>query len=287
MIALLDSRTATFSNVRLLDAIQLPGKRCRLMIVIIRHPTIRPARLRSVHLLLATTLISAACATAKQAPRHAASTPAAVPEIRVVRETVTARDTTAERRIGQLEFQLLVKEAQLAELQSRLEDTRDEVVLTMAKLKTAASRAEAASGMAEAEVALQSLRASGQPQAPEVMQANKLMQQSSAEFNRQNYGGALYLAQQARTTSVTGGARLTDEGRSQLLAGETRFALPLRFRVGSRGNVRAGPGTNFPVTFTVEVGAELTGYSHSDEWIKITDPSGRNGWIFRNLVARS
>jgi len=204
-----------------------------------------------------------------------------------VRETVTVRDTALERRIGRLELQLLVKDAQLAELQSRLEDTRDEVVRTMAKLKTAASRAEAASGMAEAEVALQSLGANGQPQAPELMQANKLLQQSAAEFNKQNYGGALYLATQARTISVTGRARLTGASRSQLLAGETRFAMPLRFRVGSRGNVRAGPGTNFPVAFTVEVGAELTGYSHSDEWIRITDTSGRNGWIFRNLVAGS
>lgn len=204
-----------------------------------------------------------------------------------MRETVTVRDTTAERRVGRLEFQLLVKDAQLAELQSRLDDTRDEVVRTMGKLKTAASRAEAASGMAEAEVALQSLRSGGQPPAPELMQASKLMQQSSAEFNKQNYGGALYLATQAKTLSVAGRARLTVGNRDPLLAGENRFAVPLRFRVASRGNVRAGPGTSFPVAFTVEAGAELTGYSHSDEWIRVTDPSGRNGWIFRNLVARS
>lgn len=204
-----------------------------------------------------------------------------------MRETVTVRDTVVDRRVGRLEFELLVKDAQLAELESRLEDTRDEVVRTMAKLKTAASRAEAASGMAEAEVALQSLRASGQPQALELVRANKLMQQSSAEFNKQNYGGALYLATQARTMSLAGRARLTGESRSQLLAGETLFAVPLRFRVSTRGNVRAGPGTNFPVAFTLEAGTELTGYSHSDEWIKVTDPNGRNGWIYRNLVARS
>jgi hypothetical protein len=204
-----------------------------------------------------------------------------------VRETVTVRDTTAERKVGRLEFQLLVKDAQLAELQARLDDTRDEVVRTMGKLKTAASRAEAASGMAEAEVALQSLRSGGQPPPPELMQATKLMQQSSAEFNKQNYGGALYLATQAKTMSVAVRARLTGPRGAPLIAGENRFAVPLRFRVGSRGNVRAGPGTSFPVAFTVEAGAELTGYSHSDEWIRVSDPSGRIGWIFRNLVARS
>lgn len=251
------------------------------------HPT-HPASLRRVLSFLAAALLTAACATPKVAPPSAvAPAHTATPEIRVTRETVTVRDTTSDRRVGKLEFQLLVKDAQLAELQSRLEDTRAEVVRTMAKLKTAASRAEAASGMAEAEVALQSLRAGGQSQAPELPQATRLMQQSSVEFNKQNYGGALYLATQARATALAGRARLTDASRSQLLAGETRFEMPLRFRVGTRGNVRAGPGTNYPVAFTVEAGAELTGYSHNDEWIRVTDPSGRNGWIFRNLVARS
>src|SRR5256885_8849071 len=61
----------------------------------------------------------------------------------------------------------------------------------MAKLQTLASRAEAASAMAEAEIALQSLKTAAAPQAvPETGQATQLLQQSTAEFNKRNYGGA-------------------------------------------------------------------------------------------------
>lgn len=241
--------------------------------------------MRSRHLLLAAVLLSAACASPKRTSKPVAPQPS--PTVRTVRETVTVRDTESELRAGRLEFRLLEREAQIEELQSRLDDTRKEVVQTMAKLKAAASRAEAASGMAEAEVALQSLRSgAGQQQLPEVSQATKLMQQSSVEFNKQNYGGALYLATQAKTVAGSGRARLAAGNRGAALPGETPFAVPIRFKVASRGNVRSGPGTSFAVAFTVEAGTELTGYSHTDEWIRITDDSGKNGWIFRSLVER-
>src|SRR2546430_17330144 len=76
----------------------------------------------------------------------------------------------------------------------------------MAKLQTLASRAEAASAMAEAEIALQSLKTAAAPQlAPEIGQAAPLLQQSTAEFDKRNYGGALYLANHAKNGG--GGSR--------------------------------------------------------------------------------
>src|SRR2546425_8259366 len=45
-----------------------------------------------------------------------------------------------------------------SDLQARLDEARQEVVRALAKLQTVASRAEAASAMAEAEIAVQSLR---------------------------------------------------------------------------------------------------------------------------------
>ena len=177
------------------------------------------------------------------------------------------------------------KEAQVAELQTRLEDARDEVVRTMAKLQTLASRAEAASAMAEADVALKSLSGiEGARQLPEFGQVTKFVQASGEEFKKQNYGGALYLADQAKTTAQAGRARLA--GARSMRQGETQFAVPVRFKVASRGNVRDGPGTNFAVVFNVEAGNQLTGFSYTDDWVRITDDSGRSGWIFRPLLTK-
>ena len=200
----------------------------------------------------------------------------------------TARESELQRRLDRMELRVIEKETQVAELQTRLEDTRDEVVRTMAKLETAASRAEAASGMAEAEVALQSLRSSGSgQQIPEIPQVQRLVQQSSSEFNKQNFGGALYLAQQAKAQAAAGRARMAGGNRAgSVRSGETPFALPIRLKVENRGNVREGPGTNHGVAFEVQRGAILTGYSYADEWVRVSDDAGRSGWIFRALVGR-
>lgn len=245
--------------------------------------------MRPALILVAAVAILTACSSAKPepaapAPQTSATRPAPA---RTVRETVTVRDPELERRAGRLELRLIEKEAQVEELQTRLDDTRDEVVRTMGRLETFASRAEAASGMAEADVALQSLRGSaGSSSIPELAQAVRLVQQSSAEFNKKNFGGALYLANQAKALAGSGRARLAGGTRGALQTGETPFAVPVRLRVASRGNVREGPGTSFAISFAVESGTSLTGFSYTDEWVRVTDDSGRAGWIFRSLIAR-
>lgn len=237
-------------------------------------------------LSLTAVLIATGCRPAATTKEPASPQPVSRPSVRAVRETVTVRDSELERRVGRLELRLLEKEAQVAELTSRLEDARDEVVRTMAKLETLNSRAEAASGMAEADVALQALGSTGGGAAsPELSQGRRLIQRSNAEFSKRNFGGALYLANQARALALAGRARLA-AGRGAPRPGETSFAVPVRLRVANRGNVREGPGTNFPVAFAVESGASLTGLSYTDDWVRVVDDGGRSGWIFRPLLAR-
>jgi uncharacterized coiled-coil protein SlyX len=229
------------------------------------------------------------CSTAKPVTEPAPGAPPArrTPQVRVVSETVTVRDPELERRLARMELRVLERETQVEELQTRLDDARDEVVRTMAKLQTLASRAEAASAIAEADVALQTLRSSeGSRQLQEMTQATRFVQQSTAEFNKQNYGGALYLANQAKAVSVAGQARLSGGNRGATRPGETPFALPVRLKIASRGNVREGPGTSFPVVFAVETGTQLTGFSYTDEWVRVSDDAGRTGWVFRSLIAR-
>jgi len=238
--------------------------------------------------LRTTLLLSAALLTACSSKKPATATrPGPLPQIRVLHETVTVRDPELERRLSRLEIRVMEREAQVEELETRLNDARDEVVRTMAKLQTLASRAEAASAIAEADVALQSLRSSeGSRQLPELVQATQFQQQGTEEFNKQNYGGALYLANQAKAAAVAGRARLAVGNRGSTRPGEALFALPVRLKVANRGNVRDGPGTNFTVVFSVEPGTALTGFSYTDDWVRVSDDSGRTGWVFRNLIAR-
>ena len=212
--------------------------------------------------------------------------PAPPPTIKVVRETVTVKDGDAEKRAARLELQLMAREAQIEDLQTRLEDTRAEVVRAMAKLQSVASRAQAASAMAEAEVSLQTMKNGVSGDAPpEIAQVTRLVKQSSTEFDKQNYGGALYLANQAKTVASGYRGRL-GMNRGEARPGETLFAVPIRLKTSTKGNVREGPGTNFNVSYSADAGTGLTAYSYADEWIRITDETGRSGWIHRTLVSR-
>src|SRR5438094_10072200 len=166
-------------------------------------------------------LLGAACR-----PHH----PANAPPMRVPRDTArvtqrspaVVRDTALEQRAARLELKVLEQAAQVEELQRRLDDARREVVRAMAKLQSLATRAEAASGMAEAEIALQALRSAGgagsNPQAPtppEYGQGTQLLQLATTEFDQQNYAGALYLAAEAKNAASAGQARVATVSTSR------------------------------------------------------------------------
>jgi uncharacterized protein YraI len=229
--------------------------------------------------VLALVAISAACSQPK---------PVVLPAPKVVRDTVTVtvRDPELDKRVARLELALLARDAQLEDLQARLDDTRAEVVRAMAKLQSVASRAQAASSMAEAEVALQTMKAGAGEDPPEAAQATRLVRQAATEFDKQNYGGALYLANQAKTLASSYRGRISASGRDSGRPGETQFAVPIKLVTTTRGNVRGGPGTGFPIVFAADSGTTLTGFSYADEWIRISDDGGRGGWIFRSLVSR-
>jgi hypothetical protein len=190
-----------------------------------------------------------------------------------------------EDRIARLQIQVLERDVQLRGLEEELEATRLELVRNLARLQTQASRAEAASAMSEAEIALGTLRrAPGATALNDLRQAEGLFEQSSQEFARSNYGGALYLAAQARGLVRSGQALLRDRAGGELREGETLFAVPVPLRTTGRTNVRSGPGTEFGVAFQVEASVALTGQSHTSQWVQVVDAAGRGGWIFHTLV---
>ena len=220
------------------------------------------------------------------AGKQSDSAPVPASSRRTARAQAIAR-AEQDRRLSRLELTLLEKNAQVEELQARLDEAREEVVRAMAKLQTLASRAEAASGMAEAEVALQPLRArSAQQTAPEAAQASRLLREASAEFTQENYGGALYLANQAKALAAAGTGRLSSRERTSDRPGEKPFAVPIPLKAVGSGNVREAPGTASAISFAVEGGDSLTGYSYVEDWVRISDEMGRGGWIFRKLISR-
>lgn len=209
-------------------------------------------------------------------PPPVAAAPASAPAPAV------ANDPALERRIAALELRVLEKEAQVRDLQARLDDARREVVRAMGRLQSTATRAEAASGIAEAEIALQTL--SPTAAADGVAELRALMELSSAEFNEQNYGGALYLANQAKSAAASARQQLAGAEQGTPRPGEQPFAVPLPLKTTAASNVRGGPGLGFEVLYVLPADTPLTGHSSAQQWLRITDDSGRGGWIAQSLI---
>lgn len=187
-----------------------------------------------------------------------------------------------ERQVVGLELRLLEKEAQAEELVTRLEEARRESVNAMARSRTLATRVEASAGIAEAENALQALP----PLAPAQVAAEVqgLIDHAKAELGQQNYGGAVYLADQAKRAAAAAHTRFAAAEESQARDGEQPFTLPLHLQTTANANVREGPGTGFGVLFTLPADSRLLAYSATEQWLRIADDSGRRGWIHQSLI---
>jgi ElaB/YqjD/DUF883 family membrane-anchored ribosome-binding protein len=199
-------------------------------------------------------------------------------------QTVTVTDPELEQRNANLQLRLLEKDAQIQDLQAKLDRAIREVVRTMAKLQSSASRAEAASARAEAEIALEELKSRGGKTSSAVVQTGRLLAMSTAEFDRQNYSGSIYLASQARSIARRGEGQPGATEDASTAAGEVSFSLPLQLVAVRRSNVRERPDLGSKVLFTVDQGSRLVGYSFAGNWVRVSEDEGRRGWIFHTLV---
>ena len=96
---------------------------------------------------------------------------------------------------------LLERDAQIQNLDKKLDEAMQETVRSKAKLASQESRAEAATNLAEAEVALKTLKSAvqGLEKRPEYGHVVQLMKTSAEELKKENYGGSLYLTNQIKT----------------------------------------------------------------------------------------
>jgi predicted RNase H-like nuclease (RuvC/YqgF family) len=199
-----------------------------------------------------------------------------------------------EEQIARLNLLLVEKEAQIQESQDRRESSQkkldeaiQEVVRAKAKLRSLESRAEAASNMAETEIALKILK-SQQPDPeddPDLVQAEQLLKMSAKEFKKENYGGALYLTNQAKGRIRIAQMRIVDQDQVAPVPGEVLFALPLPLKVIKTSNIREGPGLEFKVVTTVKPNTQLIGYSYKESWVRVRGENNLSGWIFQTLVS--
>lgn len=191
-----------------------------------------------------------------------------------------------EDKVARLTMLLLEKEAQLGELSHRLGEAILEVVRAKAKLRSLESKAEAASNLAEAEIALKALRTKSPQIArdPKYVRAVELLKLGAEEFKKQNFGGALYLSGQAKGLIRESQEQSVNRQDLPLLPGETPFTLPVRLQAQDASNLRDAPTLNSKVMIRLRAGDPLIGHSYRGKWVRVQNGSGQMGWIYYDLV---
>lgn len=191
-----------------------------------------------------------------------------------------------EERLIRLQLELLEKEAQLNDLSGRLEEAILEVVRAKAKLRSLGSKAEAASNLAEAEIAMKALeaRTSKGARTPQSARADELLKLGAKEFKKENYSGALYLSSQAKSLIRESQERSTSWEQLPLLRGEVAFALPVPLQTRSAGSLRVGPGRKFKAIAKMEAGAQILGHSYRGRWVRVRAGEGMTGWVPYTLI---
>lgn len=201
-------------------------------------------------------------------------------------QKLTSTNQDLEGKLARLQLLLLEKETLNKELNKMLEEAILEVVRAKAKLRSMESKAEAASTLAEGEIALKALRTkvAGLEKDMDSIQAEELLKASGLELKKENYSGALYLATQAKVIINQGQERSKGREKTPMIAGEVSFAIPLPLRVIGPGKVREGPGPDFKILFALKEGTELVGYAYKGPWVRVRAEDGRGGWIYYNLI---
>ncbi len=201
-----------------------------------------------------------------------------------------------EQDISKLELQVLGYEALVKDLrrrsdiqQKRLDAAIIEVVRAKSKLRSLESKAEAATTLAEAEIAVKTLKKRGvsanEVALREISTADQMLSMSVNEFKAQNYGGALYLANQAKGQVRTVLDRLDKKAEITTAEGESLFAQPLNLKVIKDDcNLREGPGLQYKIVGKLNKDEEVVGFSFKKSWVRVETNAGQSGWIFQSLV---
>jgi hypothetical protein len=207
----------------------------------------------------------------------------------------SARLKDAEIELNRARLQLLEEQASSTLTRNRfkaqgkmLDEAVQEVVRAKAKLRTIESRAEAASTMAEAEIAIRatqkSLAAGSGNHRENLNRAQDFLRMSTREFKNQNYAGALYLAGQARSHINTIQINRAQGATAAVHPGETAFSQPLPLKVVKRCNYRRTPDLRGSVIAILEAGTMIVGFAYKDNWIRIQTEDGHSGWVYQTLV---
>jgi hypothetical protein len=214
--------------------------------------------------------------------------------LRAENKTLIEERDAQRRQLAAFQLSMLAKQSELSRtqqqiksLQRQLNDNVLELARTKGKVRNLNSRAEAAASLAEAEIILKSTRTKINNKPDERLdRADQLIRMGGSEFNEDNFGGAIYLVEEARILiDAVNAHQITSLSDPVPSAGEVEFVTPVAFKAITKSNVRDTPSLSGAVVYKLDEGQEVDAIGYVGTWvhIKLNDDAG-TGWIYYELI---
>jgi hypothetical protein len=197
-----------------------------------------------------------------------------------------------DREIVRLQQSLTEKDAEIQQLRAQrnvqakeLKQTTGEVARAEVRLRRLATQADAASQLAEVEVALQGMQTKTLTRraAAQLAQAQHILDAGAASFAQGDYGAAVELAAQSQEIiDMVAGRR--GSAAAMRDAVEMPFQVPVALRVRIDSNLRARPGRSAAVLGVLRQGALVRAHAYRGEWLRVHTEDERAGWVYGALL---
>jgi hypothetical protein len=157
-----------------------------------------------------------------------------------------------------------------------LEEAEASIVAIESGLRGELSRADAVSAVAEARIAVDRSADAAAWRSEQIREAREKVDEADRQLREGRIGSAIFFASRARRVSQD----LLEEAS---LVARSRN---VRFVIGRRVNLRAGPSTEDPVLTVLLRGEPVFSERAADTWQLIRTPAGRVGWVHGDLLRR-
>jgi len=205
-----------------------------------------------------------------------------------VPEPTCATCDSQNREIARLRQELAGREAELRDLRINqreqvkvIQESTREVTRAKVKLRRLATQAEAASYIAEVEVALESLRVSlgAAATSPLLELARAIITSTAAPFAQGDYGTAMDRAAQAeQLIAVAADNRARSRSRPPQ-SGEVLLQVSIPLRVTVEGQLRRQPRRTAPVASVLKKDTPVVARAYKGSWLRVETEGGASGWV--------
>jgi hypothetical protein len=192
------------------------------------------------------------------------------------------------REIARLRQELATRDAEVRDLRSNqrdqakvLQESTREVTRAKVKLRRLATQADAASYIAEVEVALESLRSSvgTTTTVPMMALARDILESTTAPFAQGQYGVAMDRAAQAEQLIAAVAENQTRAGKRPRVAGEVPLQAAITLKSTVDSNLRREPSAKASIVGVLKENSAVVAHAYKGTWLYVETDGGRSGWV--------